>query len=102
MSPTILALELRSPKIHIFSSLLKVCARYPSNFADYSEEYKDFLANFMLAQMDSFEFGDQVNSPGNLPFAWRWVILEIGISNGNVVHGHITVCWMVLVSTQHS
>ena len=43
-----------------------MCARYPSNFADYSEDYKDFLANFMLAQMDSFEFGDQVNSLGHL------------------------------------
>ena len=37
-----------------------MCSRYPSDFADFSEEYKGFLANFMLAQMDSFEFGDQV------------------------------------------
>ena len=43
-----------------------MCARYPSNFTDYSEEYKEFLANFMLAQMDSFEFGDQVNSLDDL------------------------------------
>ena len=37
-----------------------IFSRYPSDFADFSEEYKGFLANFMLAQMDSFEFGDQV------------------------------------------
>ena len=37
-----------------------MCARYPSDFANFSEDYKDFLAKFMLAQMDSFEFGDQV------------------------------------------
>ena len=63
MSPTTLALGLR---YLIMSSslssyvLLQVCSRYPSDFADFSEEYKGFLANFMLAQMDSFEFGDQV------------------------------------------
>ena len=45
----------------IFSIFLpQVCSRYPSDFVDFSEEYKGFLANFMLAQMDSFEFGDQV------------------------------------------
>ena len=47
--------------VFIFSIFLpQVCSRYPSDFADFSEEYKGFLANFMLAQMDSFEFGDQV------------------------------------------
>lgn len=49
--------------VHTYTLLLfQVCARYPSDFANYAEDYKDFLAKFMLAQMDSFEFGDQVNS----------------------------------------
>ena len=43
-----------------------MCARYPSDFANFSEDYKDFLAKFMLAQMDSFEFGDQVERH------WHW------------------------------
>ena len=63
MSPTTLALGLRylimSSSLYSYF-LLQVCSRYPSDFADFSEEYKGFLANFMLAQMDSFEFGDQV------------------------------------------
>ena len=63
MSPTTLALGLRylimSSSLSTYF-LLQVCSRYPSDFADFSEEYKGFLANFMLAQMDSFEFGDQV------------------------------------------
>ena len=40
----------------------QVCARYPSDFANYTDDYKEFLGKFMLAQMDSFEFGDQVKS----------------------------------------
>jgi len=71
----------------------EVCARYPSNFADYSEEYKDFLANFMLAQMDSFEFGDQgvgwffwtAKTEENCAPEWDFLfLLEQGIAPGNL------------------
>lgn len=34
------------------------CAYYNSNFTTYSDEYKAFLADFMLAQMDAYEQGD--------------------------------------------
>lgn len=36
----------------------EVCTQYNSDFSTYTDEYKTFLRNFMLAQMDSFEFGD--------------------------------------------
>ena len=51
-----------------------MCARYPSDFANYSEDYKEFLAKFMLAQMDSFEFGNQVNSVVHLQDIWLFLL----------------------------
>lgn len=36
----------------------ELCNYYNSDFSTYSDDYKEFLANFFLAQIDSFEHGN--------------------------------------------
>ena len=34
------------------------CQYYNSDFTTYSQEYKDYLKKFFLAQIDSYEYGN--------------------------------------------
>jgi hypothetical protein len=44
-------------QILLVCSAESACKYYNSDFTTYSQEYKDFLKNFFLAQIDSFEYG---------------------------------------------
>ena len=39
-------------------SLDAACQYYNSDFTTFSQEYKDFLKKFFLAQIDSYEYGN--------------------------------------------
>ena len=44
-------------KIFVVFPLESACSYYNSDFTTYSQEYKDFLKKYFLAQIDGFEYG---------------------------------------------
>ena len=57
--------EMPSPSVSYFSY-------YNSDFATYSEQYKDFLKQFFLAQIDSFESGQSEETLPCLFYLQPW------------------------------
>ena len=45
-------------KISFVFPLDAACQYYNSDFTTYSQEYKDYLKKFFLAQIDSYEYGN--------------------------------------------
>ena len=46
-------------KYFFLAASAETCAYYNSDFGTFTEDYKDFLKNFFLAQIDGFEKGDR-------------------------------------------
>ena len=73
---------------------------YNSDFSTYQEPYKEFLRNFMLAQMDSYERGENgagwffwtAKTEDNCAPEWDFLFLvENGIAPQNLCERH-TFC----------
>lgn len=66
------------------------CAYYNKDFSEYTADHKEFLRNFMTAQMDSYEAGDgyffwTAKSENNCAPAWDFLfLLEQGIAPQNL------------------
>ena len=52
-------LNLFTNKCFFLAASAETCAYYNSDFGTFTEDYKDFLKNFFLAQIDGFEKGDR-------------------------------------------